>query len=299
MRPLRALGIYVVAVFVGGALLAPWNYWLIQSFSDQFPELASSPFARFLTTTMMMVALAALWPLLKALGVTSLRETGLVHPAGHSRQLIFGLAFGLGSLAVLAVAAMLFGARQFSTSLTVSRFFSTLWSASLTAAGVAVIEELLFRGGIFGGLRRVLKWPVALVVSSMIYSATHFIEDADFSGTVTWLSGLELLPRIFGGDAEWSRLIPRFVNLTVAGGLLALAFQRTGNLWCSIGIHAGWVFWLLAYRRITKSIPETTEWVWGSGRMIDGWLAVLFLSTLLAAAWKGWLPGFRHNPQKQ
>lgn len=295
MRPLRALGIYAAAVFIGGALLAPWNFWLIQSLGSTFSDLAQSPFQRYLSTSMMILALAGLWPLLKSLGATSLRDAGLVNPLGHGRQLLNGLLLGLGSLALLASVALVCGVREFKSDLSLERVVSRMISAAVTAAGVAVIEETLFRGGIFAGLRRVLTWPTALGLSSAVYSATHFIEDADFSGTVTWLSGLELLPSMFGGDAHWSQLIPRFVNLTVAGGLLALAFQRTGNLWYSIGIHSGWVFWLLTYRGFTTTAPDVATWFWGRGRMIDGWLAFVFLSALLFIAWRGLLPGLRQK----
>ena len=46
MRVLRALLIYLAAVFIGGALLAPWLYWLAQTLASSFPHIANSPFHR-------------------------------------------------------------------------------------------------------------------------------------------------------------------------------------------------------------------------------------------------------------
>jgi energy-converting hydrogenase Eha subunit F len=42
MRPLRALLIYIVVIFIGGALLAPWLYRLAQLFQQPFPQLQTS-----------------------------------------------------------------------------------------------------------------------------------------------------------------------------------------------------------------------------------------------------------------
>ena len=50
MRPLRALLTYLAVVFIGGALLAPWLYGLVQWAAPHLPSLqnvAASPVHRF------------------------------------------------------------------------------------------------------------------------------------------------------------------------------------------------------------------------------------------------------------
>ena len=143
---------------------------------------------------------------------------------------------------------------------------------------VATLEEILFRGGIFGGLRRVLYWPFALLISSAIYALVHFLQRAELTGPVVWNSGLALLPHMLGGFADFHALVPGFFNLTLAGVLLGLAYQRTGNLYFSIGLHAGWIFWLKIYGHFTADAPQAAIWFWGSGKMIDGWLAFFALA---------------------
>ena len=51
MRPLRALLIYIIAVFVGGALLAPPIYWLVQSFAHAHPEFVARHMAKIATAS--------------------------------------------------------------------------------------------------------------------------------------------------------------------------------------------------------------------------------------------------------
>src|SRR5882672_8136237 len=111
MRPLSALGIYILVVFLGGALVAPWLYWLTQSFAQTFPHLANSPFHRFVNRSLLGLALVGLWPLLQGLGARSWRDLGLVNPARHGKKLGAGFALGFCSLAIVALTALATGAR--------------------------------------------------------------------------------------------------------------------------------------------------------------------------------------------
>ncbi len=281
MRPLRALAFYIAVVFLGGALLAPWLYKLAQAGATTLPQIADAPFPRFLNRCLQFLALAGLWPLLRGLGARKITDLGLVKPSGHWRELLGGFLMGFVSLAVLAALAVLAGARTLQGNLVFTKIASTLLSALLTAGIVAVLEEVLFRGGIFGGLRRVLDWRWALGVSSAVYALVHFLARASVPGPVTWNSGFRQLGLMLAGFTDWQMLIPGFFNLTLAGVLLALAYQRTGNLYFSMGLHGGWIFWLKSYRAVTRQSPDTNLWLWGSSKMIDGWLALVVLTVTL------------------
>lgn len=291
MRPLRALAFYILFVFAGGALLAPGLYWLAQSFAGDLPRLAAEPFHRYVNRSLLVLALVGLWPLLKALGARTPAELGLVNPRAHGNRLAIGFAAGFGSLAVVAAVAVLGGARSLPEQFALARFVAKLAGALATAACVSVMEEILFRGGIFGGLKRVLDWRLALLVSSGVYALVHFLARAQFNGEVHWFSGLQLLPQMLAGFADLRALVPGFLNLTLAGALLALAFQRTGNLYFSIGLHAGWIFWLKSYGAFTRPVPGADNWLWGSTKMIDGWLAAI----ALVATWAVLALGFRKS----
>jgi membrane protease YdiL (CAAX protease family) len=282
MRPLRALVIYLGVVFIGGALLAPWLYRLAQTVAHSFPQIAGAPFHRFVDRSLLLLALAGLWPLMRSLGGTSWRETGLVPPQGQWKKFSGGLLLGFVSLAVVAGIALGSGNRIFIHGMTAHKIVGTIFSAVATAASVAILEEILFRGGIFGGLRRMFIWPLALIASSMVYALAHFLQRAEWAGAVAWNSGLILLPRMLGGFADFYALVPGFFSLTLAGILLGLAYQRTGNLYFSIGLHGGWIFCLKTYGAFTASTPRAAAWFWGTGKMVDGWLALWVLLLTLA-----------------
>ncbi|HZV34197.1 MAG TPA: type II CAAX endopeptidase family protein [Verrucomicrobiae bacterium] len=278
MRPIAALSVYVIVVFIGGALLAPWLYWAAQTIAPG-SHLAQNPFHRFVDRSFLAMALIGIWPLLRALGATSLREVGLVKPAGQARLFLAGFAIGFGSLAAAAFITIAAHERQFNSALGAGQIASGIAAAIGTALVVAVLEEILFRGAIFGGLRRFWDWRIALIISSMVYAIVHFLQKVDLAGPIVWSSGLRLLPQKLHGFEEWNALVPCFFNLTFVGMLLGLAYQRTGNLYCSIGMHAGWIFWLRAYAMLTTPIHDNVHTAfWGSQKLIDGWLALCVLA---------------------
>ena len=279
MRPVLALGIYISAVFLGGALIAPGFYWITQAAG--LTHLAATPFHRFVNRSLLGIALIGLWPLLRTLGARSREDVGLALP--DMKQLSAGFALGFISFAMVPAAALWTGAR--APASTYHHLTQKLVGAALTALVVGTLEEILFRGGIFGALRRNLNWIVALIGSSMIYALVHFLGNPHQAGPVFWYSGLELLPRMLEGFVHWQRLVPGFFNLTIAGALLALAYQRTGNLCFSIGLHAGWIFWLKSYAVVTQDVRGAHTWIWGENKLIDSWLAFLVLCCTLLFFW--------------
>jgi uncharacterized protein len=91
-----------------------------------------------------------------------------------------------------------------------------------------------------------------------------------------------LLPLMFGGFPNSNAVLAAFFNLTLAGVLLGLAYQRTGNLYFSIGLHAGWIFWLRFYSFLTLPAPHANLRLWGTDKLIDGWMAFAILAVALA-----------------
>jgi membrane protease YdiL (CAAX protease family) len=299
MRPLRALLIYIIAVFIGGALLAPPLYFFVQSVAHPYPEsfshgfgekIANAAFHRYVNRCILIITLAGLWPLVKNLGFSSMAEVGLVKPRGQMKKVAAGFLVGLISLAIIAGLAFACHARQMNPRLSNGKVAERLLEAAGTAVVTALLEELLFRGAFFGALRKAVPWVLALVLSSAFYAFMHYFDSTKgITGPITWLSGLQLLPLMFGNLGNLHAAVPGVFNLTLAGMLLAWAYQRTGNLYFSIGLHMGWIFWVKAYAIVTAMPPTADIWLWGSGRMaiVNGWVALpILFATFLAFVWK-------------
>ena len=285
-----ALALYLLAVFAGGALLAPWLYHAIQALAPSVPALeaaARMPFARYVNRGLLIVALLGLPFFVRGAGVRRWSDVGI--PPGFIRWRRFGVAFALGFFSLAAVCAITLAAGgRLVRPRTPGELAGQLLGVLATALIVAVIEELLFRGAMFGGLRRAMRWPAALAVSSAVYAITHFMARAQNPETVDWLSGLRVLPTMLAGMTEPRTLFPALLSLTLAGVILGLAYQWTGDLSASIGIHAGWIFWLKFYGFATRRAPGADEWFWGTGKLVDGWMAfaaiVVVLVVLLRVA---------------
>jgi hypothetical protein len=288
MQPLRALLVYVVGVFVVSALVAPWFFGLAQWLVRTVPAcaaLAEHPFHRYVHRALLVTAVAGLVPFLRSVGVNSWRDVGIVKPAGQWDRLGAGLALGFGSLACVALAALAAGARTLAGNVGGLALLEGLGGAAVTALVVSMLEELMFRGALFGALRKAFRWTTALLVSSLVYALVHFFQRPPSPEPVTWASGFVVLAAMLRGLGEVATLVPGFFSLTLAGAILAYAYQRTGNLYFPIGLHAGWIFWLKCYGFLTVEVPGASPALWGTGRLLDGWLALALLALAFAVVW--------------
>jgi membrane protease YdiL (CAAX protease family) len=273
--------VYFALVFAGGALLAPWLYWLAQWAAGQWPAcagLAAHPFHRFLDRSLLGLALLGLWPLLRGGGIRSWGDLGFPRQGRPALQALRGFSLGWASLAAAVLLAWLAGARAPTLTHSAGELSRFLLGAALTAVVVAVLEEMVFRGALFGLLRQSMPWPAALVVSSAVYSAVHFIKTGQTALPVQWYSGLGQLWELISHPPP---LIPALLTLFVAGAALGLAYQRSGALYFSIGLHAGLVFWLLSFRFLFHPAGPVQSF-WGGDQVIDGWLSLIILTAVFA-----------------
>ena len=129
--------------------------------------------------------------------------------------------------------------------------------------GVALLEEITFRGAMLGVFLKTLTRPQALAISAFFFAALHFIGsqwsapaanlgfDAPFRIAMDGFANLVHAPK----DA--------FLALFVAGlflGLVRLHFR--GGLGLCIGIHAGWVFVIRLTKTWTYPNPKSEAAAW-------------------------------------
>ena len=282
LRHTVAILIYVAGVFLGATLLSPlawkavFSDWAFLSFLNEHDD-----FHRYFNRCLLGLALLGLGVLCRFLGIKSISEVGWTHPRKQWPWLGKGLLLGLASLTAAAALPLLFGAREMVPTPEITEWSRHLANAMIAGLVVAVIEETLFRGVLFGLLRRDLPWCWAAVLSSLFFAAMHFLDQKPELENITWTSGFSALPAMlhdFGNDPYWPA---KFVNLTLAGIILCAIWQRTGNLYCSIGLHAGWIFCLKTNGFLTESTPKSPTIFWGNGQISDGWAATPLLALML------------------
>ncbi|MCX8157100.1 MAG: CPBP family intramembrane metalloprotease [Verrucomicrobiae bacterium] len=277
MRPLAALALYLIGVILGGALLAPWLHALVHALaadSGFFQRLSQQPFSRYLTRCFLALALLGIWPLARAFHIRSWQDLGWSSPRGQGRHLIWGLGLGFASLALALGLGLALGGRLWDAERSAAQIARHLFNALSAAVVVSVLEETLFRGAIFGALRRTCSLRTALLASSALFGLVHFFGRVQWQDAVAWDSGLRALPQLFAGFTNLQQLVPGFINLTLAGAILAWLYHATGTLYASVGLHAGWIFWLKTAGFFTRTAPESSTWLWGSQKLLDGWVTV-------------------------
>jgi len=89
------------------------------------------------------------------------------------------------------------------------------WQAIMLFLGVAVGEEIIFRGVIFRMIDERWNTTVALIVSALLFGLIHLPNEG-----ATWWSSLAIAIE--------------------AGLMLAAAYKWSGTLWVPIGIHWSW-----------------------------------------------------------
>jgi membrane protease YdiL (CAAX protease family) len=276
VNKLGALGVYLAWVFGGGALVAPWIWWLGKAMDAAWPDgglgwLVDHPFPRYVHRCLLVLALVGLWPLTRALGCVSWKAIGWGHAADARRRLVWGGGAGMSGILLVVAMEGLLGDRAWQREWDASTLALGLCRAVLSAGVVAILEETLFRGVLYGGLRPALGGSGAVVVTSLFFSASHFLRRPDAPHEVTWITGYEILLDMLGTLVSWDRLLPAFVTLFLLGALLGLSRHREGNVYSAVGLHAGVVFAAKLRVLLTRAREGAPE----GGELMSGWPALL------------------------
>lgn len=277
MSALRVWTGYLLFVFLGGALMAPPLFWLVQALArtaPAFESLAGHPFHRFVSRSLLILALAGLWPLLRRLRMDSWAALGWRRCGMPGRRLAGGVCWGVASVGLTAATVLWVGVRVWRPDLRWTGVLADLGASMAAGLVVAAIEETLFRGALQGAVRRERGWGVAVAVSTVVYAVLHFFARVRYEGPVTWGSGFEVLVRFWGGLAEPRALVPGFLNLVLAGVVLGVACERSGSLHFAAGLHAAWVSGTKFFAAITRDTDPLATALEGRGRMLDGWAAL-------------------------
>ena len=179
----------------------------------------------------------------------------------NGREFIKGLAIGFWFCLGLFIAEALLGWIKIVSPTT--SLIRIVVEGLVSAVGIGLAEELLFRGWLLDELQRDYKYKTCLWVGAVIFAACHFIKPIE----------------------EIIRTAVTFPALVLLGVSLILAKSNHGDrLGICIGIHAGlvWGYYVVNVGELIIYTNKVPVWVTGiDNNPIAGVMGLIFLTGLM------------------
>lgn len=249
---MRAFAWFLLLIAVSLASMAVLTYpaWLLLHPHFDFP------FHRIGERIAMLGFLLGFIAVARRLGLADRASLGFGAPRRvYLRELALGLALGVLTMAGVVAAMAGLGLLDFYKAAGFGPAALAGLVAERLASGLAVglIEETALRGAMFAGIQRESGALMAVVLTSIVYSATHFLASAHIpAAEVTAWSGLTLLHGTVRAFAQPLGIADAFLCLTAVGVVLALVRSITGNTAAGMGLHAGWVWVMLTVHGLSQ-----------------------------------------------
>lgn len=256
---------YFSAVMLGAAILTPALFLAGKSFADSVDPgssgalgwLASAlrrgDFSRYFNRAVLITALVLVYPMVRWAGFDRSLFPKWAPASSGLRHCLVGFIAAAALLLLLGWGLIEGGAYKLKPEPS----WSSVGGALFAAFSVGFIEEFFFRGALLGLFLKSLSRVQALIWCTFIFAIVHFLKPPETfvlpPESVTWMSGFTMIGQILKSFSNLNFLLAEFLTLFAVGWALAQARMKTGRLWVSIGLHAGWVFGLKYFSALTFS----------------------------------------------
>lgn len=216
------------------------------------------------TMSILFVELLFLW---KFWGKFVYREVkifsryGLERSTINSREFFQGLGLGFWLCLSLYVVEALFGWIEIASP--EYSLLKIVLEGFISAMGISLAEELIFRGWLLDELQQDYSQKVTLWVGATVFALAHFIKPIE----------------------EIIRTLVTFPALMLLSIILILAKKKYGDrLGICIGIHGGlvWAYYIVNVGELIKYTNTVPDWITGiDGNPIAGLMGLMFLTSLM------------------
>lgn len=196
----------------------------------------------------------------RRVGLADKRSVGYALPRPlFVREMLFALVLGvIGMMAIVGILTAL-GLLDWSEAATATggKLPKIVFNRLLSGIAVGFIEETMLRGVMFAAIERESGAKSAIILTSLIYAAVHFLGKYSIAPEqITSHSGFVLLGGMLDKFARPLEIVDAFLCLFAVGMVLAIIRARRGNIATCIGLHAGWVWVMLFTRELTKPVRD-------------------------------------------
>lgn len=248
---MRAFAWFLGMFLLGFAVMAGVAYpaWLLLHPSTDWP------FHRIGSRIGQVVLLISLVVLSRRLNIEDKASWGY----GLSRKAFIGellkaLALGVATMLPIVIVIGLMGLRVWKGGVApdAALLAQLALKGFLTGMTVALMEETFIRGAMFTAVSRESGTRLAIVLTSLLYAASHFFVSFRIpADQVNAYSGIALVLGTLQTFADPVAILDAFLCLFAVGVLLASVRVATGHIAACMGLHAGWV-WVITFVRATS-----------------------------------------------
>jgi membrane protease YdiL (CAAX protease family) len=283
----QRLLIFLLLILAITCVISPWMALGADWIQLNWPSLIDErvPFPRVFNRAFMVAGIIGFAVARKFIFPPRLKPLLLPGVGQATRLLSIGWTLAVASTALLVafmtVSTIFVPFFRLSWGESLSRLISAFFAGSFAS----FLEEIFFRGILFLGLRDTGHPWAAYVFANLFYSALHFVKPGEpyFLNGIEPLAGFRHLLSTFEPFYHPLDLLPGIFGLFLIGVILSYALARTGNLYLSIGLHAGWVFGLKVIRVFGDFSREDLGWIFGSTdpKIVSGvatWIGVLLVA---------------------
>ena len=285
---MRSFAIFLGLIALGFAGIALLGYpaWLLAA-----PLLDNPKFSRIASRVAMLILVVGFLFVARRLKVADRNSLGFALPAAQFAREA-AIAVVLGALLMLPVVAamLLFDLRALKPGvvLDAAEFAKLAMFGLATGLVVGLSEETFLRGAMQTAITRESGVAPAIILTSLVYAATHFVAgkfrvapaDVDFG------SGLDMLAVVLKTFAHPLGILDSFLCLAAVGVLLGMVRAATGNIAGCVGLHAGWVAVIYVVRETTaRNTGSPGAWLMGDYDGFIGWLVLAWTLVIGGVLW--------------
>jgi membrane protease YdiL (CAAX protease family) len=285
-RTHQRLLIFLLIVLALTCIISPWMALGADWFAARWPTVLTErvPFARIFNRAFMLTVIILFIAGRRQLIPAQLKKLFTVCFYAAARNLLAGCSLALGSIVLLITAMSIADVYNPYFRLSLAKSLSRLASALFAGVFIAFLEEFFFRGMLFLSLRDQGRPLSAYVLVNLFYSLLHFIKPGKsyFLDQFDPVAGFRHLLTTFEPLLDPTPLLPGIFGLFLIGVVFSYALARTGNLYLSIGLHAGWIVGLKAIRVFGDLTRRELGWAFGSTdpKIVSGvipWTGILLV----------------------
>lgn len=270
----------LLVLLVAASLACIVGYLVMQNVETDFS------LSKIITKSTQLFLVLSIFPAMAYLKFNK-ADLGFAARSVFLKQLLLG--FGLGFITLMPVFVV-----QYALGINVIDEAQT-WTAGLVAKKtviallvallVSMIEEPIFRGILFAGLKKKLPVTAAILFSSAYYAALHFLDSQTEipAQQVQILSGFKLLGEAFANLLN-PEILSAFLALLMVGIFLGiLRTQVKEGLGLCIGCHTCWV-WQIKMSKSLFNTDSSSDYIYlvssydgVVGPLVTGWLSLAII----------------------